>query len=502
MAFSPDGKTLASGSGDGVLGGSNGTVRLWDMATQQQIAALTGYQNKVSSVAFSPDGKTLASGSWDGTVRLWDLATHQWTGNTLRSTNAVSSVAFSPDGKILASGSFDDTVRLWDVASGRQIGQPLTGPSALVDSVAFSPDGKTLASGSYDGTVRLWDAATHQQIGNPLTRHAGAVDSVAFSPDGKTLASVSNDATGGAARSEDGTVQLWDVATGRQIGNPLTGHAGEVLSVAFSPDGKTLASGNADQTVRLWNVATGRQIGQPLTGNTGFADEFVDAVAFSPDGKTLASGSYDGTVRLWDLATGRQIGNPLTGRGKVLSVAFSPDGKTLASGGDDDIARLWDVAYLPNTVQYLCASAGRSLTRAEWALYVPPGPAYQEVCRLNAQPGRSACQTHPHIRYEGDLRPSSSFGQPHNATSRASLIRSQSVQIGGYLRWSFRNSATLRHPPPISGLVPVTRGSPDPDGRRRRQLRRVSAGSPRSALGMRGRVLRDGRGGSARSGPR
>jgi WD domain, G-beta repeat len=246
----------------------------------------------------------------------------------------------------------------------------LTGHTDQVLSVAFSPDGKTLASGSADHAVRLWDVATGDPIGDPLTGHTGRVWSVAFSPDGKTLASGSDDAT----------VRLWDVATGRPIGSPLIDDIGGVLSVAFSRDGKTLASGGDDRTVRLWDVATGRPIGDPLTGHTGP----VYSVAFSRDGKTLASSSLDATVRLWDVATGRPIGSPLTGHtGRVWSVAFSPDGKTLASSSDDDTVRLWNVAYADNIVPYLCASAGRSLTHAEWARWVPPGPAYQDICPLS-----------------------------------------------------------------------------------------------------------------------
>ena len=151
---------------------------------------------------------------------------------------------------------------------------------------------------------------------------------------------------------------------------------GPVWSVAFSPDGKTLASAARMARWRLWHVVTGHQIGNALTVYRAT----VESVAFSPDGKILVSGSDDQTVRLWNVATRPQIGNPLTGHtGQVESVAFSPDGKTLASGSRDDTVRLWDVAYIVDIVPHLCTSAGRSLTRAEWGRYAP-GPAYEKIC--------------------------------------------------------------------------------------------------------------------------
>ena len=274
VAFSPDGRTLASGSRDK-------TIKLWDVQSQRQIATLTGHSDDVEFVAFSPDGRTLASGSRDKTIKLWDVQSQRQIATLTGHSGYVGSVAFSPDGRTLASGSEDNTIKLWDVQSQREIAT-LTGHSSWVWSVAFSPDGRMLASGSLDTTIKLWDVQSQREIAT-LTGHSHFVRSVAFSLDGRTLAS----------GSDDTTIKLWDVQSQGEIAT-FTEHSSQVYSVAFSPDGRTLASGSRDKTVKLWDVQSQRQIAT-LTGHS----YSVISVAFSPDGRTLASGSNDNTIKLW-----------------------------------------------------------------------------------------------------------------------------------------------------------------------------------------------------------
>ncbi len=317
MAFSPDGKTLASAMNEG-------TVRIWDAQTGERRRILIGHTHDVLNVVFSPDGKTLASGSYDTTIRLWDTQTGKLQKTLKGHLSDILSVAFSPDGKILANVVEDDTICLWDAQTGALHRTLKDQRESGITCLAFSFNNKTLASSGYARAVRLWDA----QTGKPrktLAGHKDTVTSLAFSPDDNTLAST----------SWDKIIHLYDMQTG-ELRITFTGHTDWVMCVAFSPDGKMLASGSKDTTIRLWDVQTGELL-KTFTGHTGV----VFSVAFSPDGKTLVSGSHDGTIRVWDVQTAELL-KTIKHQNGVLSVAFSPDGKTIASGSEDNTIHLYN----------------------------------------------------------------------------------------------------------------------------------------------------------------
>ncbi len=291
-----------------------------------QVTKLAEWNAGAYKTAFSPDSKLLALGR--SALSLWDVSSGRELRTFSESTNVAQSVAFSPDGTLLASG-MDSNVKLREVSSGHELRgfhiRILRAVQWPALCVAFSPDGSMLAAGARQGILQLWDVVSGRELRNlsVSTPDAGDVRSIAFSPDGQMLASVLG-----------GEVKLWQVSSGREL-RTLAKDEGSTSSVAFSPDSKLLATGSKRSV--LWDVSSGRE----LRILYGHADQ-VQSVAFSPDGELLASGSWDKTIKLWEVASGREL-LTLPHTSQVMSVVFSPDGKLLASGAADGTVRVWGV---------------------------------------------------------------------------------------------------------------------------------------------------------------
>ena len=307
LSVSPDGKQVAVGTRRAEdLSNVGGTASIWDAESEQLLTALGGhYSGDVVALSYSPDSKLLAIASWGtlepATVSVWDVKSGQTMWSQKAHRNSIQTIAFSPDGKYLATGGSRQYVRTREIFA----------------------------------QVKLWDAQTGSLL--KTLESEGEVFSIAFSPDSKQVVTGcgSSGGSGTFKRSEMGRVQVWNTETGDTVWSK-SAHAAACLAVAYSPDGRTIASGGNDNAVRLWNANAGTL--KTMLEGTGVN---VSAVTFSPDSNTLASGGSEGEVVLWEVASGKSLRRLLGHTAEIRALAYTADGKTLASGSLDNTARLW-----------------------------------------------------------------------------------------------------------------------------------------------------------------
>lgn len=357
VAFSPDGTKLA-------LGGSDGTIRIWDLASRESQVLLQPAE--VWDLAWSPDGKTLAAASAGSWVHLLETETFERYRILQGAKGLVRTIDWSPDGQTLAGGAvitnqagdpIDGDVLIWDVANPSVIVRPLPENIQPVRSVAFAPSGKTLAIGRDDGMIALWDVRSRQILGSPFKAHDHRIMSIDFSPDGRYMISGSIDGTIGLwnvlaptrsvvvnptgdrlATSQGPVISLWDISQGKtDFLTLLAGHTDEILSLAFTLDGNTLASSGKDNTLRLWDVNQGEPIGKPQSTRSN-----VLTLQFTPDGSLLALGGESGRVQLADPFTSK-FNTLMEQDSPILKVQFADDGKTLNVVGQNGTLVTFDV---------------------------------------------------------------------------------------------------------------------------------------------------------------
>ena len=391
VSFSPDGSSIVSASYDN-------TVRIWN-TTGKQLKCLEGHSDWVDSANFSPDGKYIISASADNKVIVWNAE----TGQLVRTIDGHKKAIFSPDGKFIASIINGFAVRLWDVELGKVVFIHEE-TSNFLKLISISPDEKYIASVSNNNTIKIWD----NEIGYTslvLTDHVQDITSLKFSPDGKRiisasgdsfsdesiliihdtktgeiiqsfkghvdkvnsiaysrcgryLASASGDSFGLIISSNDFTIRIWDIISGKEI-HVLRGHNSIINSVDFSPDNKYIVSASGDEfednSIRIWEVNSGKQI-QTLRGHT----KKVNSVVFSPDGRRIASSSDDYTIKVWDTFTGMLISTIKAHTKPVISVAFSPSGGLIVSTSWDQTVRVFDWKTGMETVNFNGHSSGVS----------------------------------------------------------------------------------------------------------------------------------------------
>jgi RNA polymerase sigma factor (sigma-70 family) len=365
--FSPDGKVLATEVGN--------TICLWEVATGKEILTpSTGHQGAVNTIAFRGDGRRLVTGGSDGTLREWEVGTGREVQPAADAGWWISKLALAPDGRTLAAAEGQAKARLWDLAGRRALRQL---PQPVCDALAFAPDGKVLAAASYK-TVCLWDATTGQKL-RQLPEHPERVQWVRFSSDGRRLFAWTNAKT----------LHVWEVGTGKELHRlACPGRDNQPEPGVVSPDGKLLAwaeryATNRPGRIRLYDIARGYEV-RRLPGPDGA----YTCLAFSPDGRTLAAADQKDThVHLWELASGKERARFVGHQGQINALAFSPDGKRLASASEDTTALIWNVGEPAAGMTPVTADELRTL----WddLASADATRAFQAIARLAAVPRQS-----------------------------------------------------------------------------------------------------------------